>query len=313
MTLFASGGSETRAKLSYVYAEAPLDAIGRTSEELRHVLACFARAGDFDVINDHTGPLGVALAGTVATPVVHTVHGPLGDPEGEIYTRAVAVSPQVRLISLSIRQRLPAPDLPWIANCPNAVDLSAYPFAADRGDYLLFLGRFSPEKGCHRAIEVARAAGIPLKIAGKKHEPDEQEYFEAFVRPKLGDGIEYVGEATHDEKVLLLQNARAVLFPIEWDEPFGLVMLEAMACGTPVIATRRGAVPEVLAHQRTGIIVDDYREMVEAVEATDELDPRECRRYVEEWFSPERMVQNYDDAFARASAGQPQHGSDVPQ
>ena len=140
----------------------------------------------------------------------------------------------------------------------------------------------SPDKGAHRAVAVAMEAGLPLKIAGKMQEPKEREYFHEFVEPHLVDGIEYLGEVTHGEKVELLQNARATLFPIEWEEPFGLVMIESMACGTPVIATRWGAVPEVIEHGRSGIIVDHYRQMAGALEEADKLDPFELRRYVEE-------------------------------
>ena len=143
----------------------------------------------------------------------------------------------------------------------------------ERGEYLLFLGRMSADKGCHRAVEVAQGPGFPLKIAGKMREPAEQEYFEAHVAPHLGNGIEYLGETSHAKKVALLQNARATLFPIEWEEPFGLVMIESMACGTPVIATRWGAVPEVIEHGRSGIVVDDYREMAGALAEADRLEP----------------------------------------
>ena len=196
-----------------------------------------------------------------------------------------------------MNQRKPRPNLNWIANCPNALDLSVYPFRPHRGDYLLFLGRMSPDKGAHRAVAVAMEAGLPLKIAGKMREPKEREYFAEFVEPHLGDGIEWLGEVSHGEKVELLQHARATLFPIEWEEPFGLVMIESMACGTPVIATARGAVPEVIEHGRSGIIVDDYRIIPAALEQADRLDPRELRSYVEERFSPMRMVRDYVKAY----------------
>jgi glycosyltransferase involved in cell wall biosynthesis len=196
-----------------------------------------------------------------------------------------------------LNQRKPRPHLNWVANCHNALDFSVYPFKPTRGDYLLFLGRLSPDKGAHRAIAVAMETGLPLKIAGKKQDPKELTYFHEFVEPHLVDGIEYLGEVSHGEKVELLQNARATLFPIEWEEPFGLVMIESMACGTPVIATRWGAVPEVIEHGRSGIIVDDYRIIPVALEEADKLDPYDIRRYVEQEFSADRMVSDYLAAY----------------
>jgi glycosyltransferase involved in cell wall biosynthesis len=297
VTLFASGDSHTKATLESVFETAPSELIGTSMVELHHCLACYGRAGDFDVINDHSGLPAAVVGGAVPTPVLHTVHGPLDGVGGMVYEQIARVAPQVGLISISMNQRRPQPDLPWVANCPNALDFSLYPVKPHRGDYLLFLGRMGPDKGCHRAIDVAVAAGLPLKIAGKKREPLEQEYFDELVRPHLSAEIEYLGEVTHGEKVELLQDARATLFPIEWEEPFGLVMVESMACGTPVIATRFGAVPEVIEHGRSGIIVDDYREMIAALEEADRLDPLELRRVAEERFSPERMVADYVQAF----------------
>jgi len=300
VTLFASGDSRTRAKLHSVYPVAPSLRIGESLPEFRHALACYERAGEFDIVNDHSGPPAAALGGAVATPVVHTMHGPLDGEAGPVYEQIARVAPRVKLISLSLNQRRPLPDLPWVANCPNALDLTAYPVHPHRGDYLVFIGRMSPDKGAHRAIRVAKDAGLPLKMAGKMNEPPEKEYFETQVRPALGWGIEYLGEVTHAEKVELLQNARATLFPIEWEEPFGLVMIESMACGTPVIATRWGAVPEVIEHGLSGIIVEDSSEMAAALEEADRLDPLECRRYVEERFSAARMVADYLAAYERA-------------
>ena len=169
-----------------------------------------------------------------------------------------------------------------------------------QGDYLLFLGRMSPDKGAHRAVTIALESGLPLKIAGKCAEPAEQAYFDEHVRPHLGGDREYVGEVSHGEKVELLQHARATVFPISWQEPFGLVMIESMACGTPVIATRWGAVPEVIEDGRTGIIVDDWRQTAGALEAADALDPAVLRSTVEERFTPERMVADYVAAYEAA-------------
>ena len=300
VTLFASGDSHTKAELAAVYDVAPSEWIGHTYWELRHSLGAFARAGEFDVLNDHTGMLGLTLGGLVDTPVVHTVHGPLDGEPGEMYEQICSVVPSSRLISISLNQRKPKPDLPWIGNCPNALDFSLYPVHPHPGDYLLFLGRMSLEKGCHRAVAVAVETGLPLKIAGKMREPLEQEYFRQYVEPHLSDTIEYVGEVSHGEKVELLQNARATLFPIEWEEPFGLVMIESMACGTPVIATRWGAVPEVIDHGVSGIIVDDYRIIPAALEEADRLDPMSIRRQAEQRYAPERMVGDYVRAYRAA-------------
>jgi glycosyltransferase involved in cell wall biosynthesis len=300
VTLFASGESQTKARLSSVYREAPSHRIGNSLPELYHALGCLGRADEFDVVNDHSGPLAAAVGAAVSRPVVHTVHGPLDGEAGRVYEQLAHVAPRVGLISLSLNQRRPLPDLPWIANCPNAIELGAYPVHERRGDYLLYLGRMSADKGAHRAIEVALEAGLPLKLAGKMREPAEKEYFERHVEPHLGEGIEYLGETTHERKTSLLQNARATLFPIDWEEPFGLVMIESMACGTPVIATRRGAVPEVIEHGRGGIIVDSFEEMADAIAEADRLDPLECRRSVEERFSAARMVRDYETAYAAA-------------
>ena len=301
VTLFASGDSRTKAKLAAVFERAPSELIGRSLPELEHVLSCYERAYDFDVINDHTGPLAAGLGGLVSTPVVHTIHGPLDAELGGVYESLRTVSSNVGLISISLNQRRPKPDLHWVANIPNALDLEHYPCKPHRGDYLLFLGRMNHEKGAHRAVAVAMELGLPLKLAGKVREPREKEYFAEFVEPHLGEEIEYLGEVNHGTKVELLQNARATLFPIEWEEPFGLVMIESMACGTPVIATRHGAVPEVIEDGRSGVIVDSWREIPAALERADAIEPMECRRYAEEMFAPERMVADYERAYEAAT------------
>lgn len=303
VTLFASGDSRTKAELAYIYEIAPSADIGRSQVEIRHALSCFERASEFDVIHDHSGPPAAVIAGAVDTPTVHTVHGPLLGEPGDLYEQIARVAPRTKLISISMNQRALHPNLPWLANIPNALDFSLYPAQPHHGDYLFFLGRMSPEKGAHRAVAVAVEAGLPLKLAGKRREPAEQHYFHELVEPHLREGqIEYLGEVTHGEKVELLQNARATLFPIDWEEPFGLVMIESMACGTPVIATRRGSVPEVVEPGRTGIVVDHYTEMAAAVAAADALDPAELRRAAEARFSRERMVADYLAAYELACA-----------
>jgi glycosyltransferase involved in cell wall biosynthesis len=247
--------------------------------------------------------MAAAIGGSLRTPVAHTVHGPLDGFPGVLYEHIGTVAPSIGLISISENQRSPKPHLNWVGNCPNALDLDLYPFAPQRGDYLLFLGRMSWDKGAHRAVATAMEAGVPLKIAGKMREPLEVAYFDEFVRPHLSSEIEYVGEVSHGEKVELLQGARATLFPISWEEPFGLVMIESMACGTPVIATRWGAVPEVIEPGLSGVIVEDWHDAIAALEEADTITPESCRAYVEERFAPGRMVRDYIAAYETLLGG----------
>jgi glycosyltransferase involved in cell wall biosynthesis len=318
VTLFASGESRTKAVLDYVYEHAPSEQIGQATPDVRHVLNCFARQDDFDLINDHSGLVAAMAGGALHTAFVHTVHGPLVGVHGQQYAQVGAMAPDVGLISISLNQRRPRPGLNWIANCPNALDFDHYPFAPHRGDYLVFLGRMSPDKGAHRAVRTAIETGLPLKIAGKLREPFEQQYFDEFVRPHLGGKIEYLGEVPHGEKVELLQNARATLFPIEWEEPFGLVMIESMACGTPVVASRFGAVPEVVEPGRSGVIVDDWADAAQAIEQADEIAPEDCRAYARERFARERLVRDYVAAYetaldARRSQYRRSPSQDIPK
>jgi glycosyltransferase involved in cell wall biosynthesis len=298
VTLYACGGSITQANLVTTSDDANLARYGQLLPELEHALLAFRDAGRYDVISDHSGMAAAAIADLVPTPVVHTVHSPLTDEPGRMYRLIAERNPRLRFISTSLKQREPAEDLPWIANCPSALDLDAYPFADRRGDYLLFLGRMSPEKGAARAITVAREMALPLKLAGKMHEADERAYFSREIAPHLSDRIEYLGEVAHEDKVRLLQRARCTLFPIDWEEPFGLVMLESMACGTPVVAMRRGAVSEVIAPGASGVIVDRLEDFPGAVAQADAIEPGSCRDHVESNFSEVRMVRSYLDAFA---------------
>jgi glycosyltransferase involved in cell wall biosynthesis len=302
VTLYACGGSITQAKLVTTSDDANIARFGQLLPELEHALLAYRDAGRYDVISDHSGMVAAAMADLVERPVVHTVHSPLTDEPGRLYRLIAERNPRLRFISTSLKQREPAEDLPWIANCPSALDLDAYPFADRRGDYLLFLGRMSPEKGAARAIAVAREMGLPLKLAGKMHEADERAYFSREIAPHLSDRIEYLGEVAHEDKVRLLQRARCTLFPIDWEEPFGLVMLESMACGTPVVAMRRGAVSEVIEPGASGVIVDRLEDFPGAVAQADQIEPASCRDHVETNFSEGRMVRSYLDAFAAVLA-----------
>jgi len=303
VTLFASGDSQTSARLESVHATARSVEIGQMATELEHVLDCLARADDFDLIHDHSGLLALTLASSVRTPFVHTAHGPMLGHSGVLYASASRFNPDASLISLTYAQRKAAPHLPWIANCQNAIDIDRFPFRDGHDGYFAFLGRMSPEKGARDAARIARAAGVELKIAAKCREPAERQYFDEHVKPYLGGGIEYVGELDHAEKGVLLRDARALLAPIDWEEPFGLVFAEAAACGTPVVATRRGSVPEVVVDGVTGIVRATPEELVTALPLVDSLDRIAIRLHAERQFAPARMVSDYLDAYTLVLEG----------
>jgi glycosyltransferase involved in cell wall biosynthesis len=311
VTLFASGDSQTKAELVCAFDVAPSEYIGHSYWELQHLLPFLEVRDEYDLVHDHSGLLGLTVFGLTSCPTLHTVHGPLtGDP-GDVYERVCAAVDGIGLVSLTLNQRRLHPGLPWIANVNNAIDVSRYPCERAPGDSLLFLGRMSPDKGAHRAIQIAKAVGRPLKIAAKCREPGEIAYFEEHVEPHLDDTIEYVGEVDHEAKCTLLAEAHALVVPIEWEEPFGLVMIEALACGTPVIAMRRGSVPEILHHGRTAFIADDLDGMVAAVELAVELDPAHLRESAVERFSVERMVDGYIAAYEAIAAGGTRPATDL--
>jgi glycosyltransferase involved in cell wall biosynthesis len=199
-------------------------------------------------------------------------------------------------VSISNNQRKPAPQLPYIGTIYNGVDLDEFTFTKKHQDYLLFVGRIVPEKGAHKAIELAKKTQHKLIIIGPTY-PDQLYYFESKIKPHLNDQIKYLGFMDHQQLVKYFQGAKAFLMPISWEEPFGLTMIEAMACGTPVIATRKGSVPEIVAHGKTGFIVDSIKEMIESIAKIDKIDRQQCRNHVLENFSIQTMVQNYIDAY----------------
>jgi len=300
VTLFASAESRTPARLVSALGGARPNDLGLTQPELLHALTCVRGAGSFDVVSDHTGALGLALSNLTSTPFLSTVHGALAGEAGALYRSVCAVTPDAALVALSESHRATAPDLPWAVSIPNAISLDDHPCRRARGgDYLMWLGRMSADKGPVTAIDVARAAEMPLLLAGKLRGAEERAYFEREVEPRLGDGVEYVGEVDARERVRLLHGARALLNPIAWNEPFGLVMVEAMACGVPVIATPCGSVPEIVVDGVTGWIASSVEEMVAAVERCAEIDPRDCRDLAELRYSPARMVGEYVGAFRR--------------
>ena len=304
VTLFASGDSETRARLRYVFDVAPRGRIETGGAlEIVHSINAYRRAADFDVIHDHDGlasrAMGALVHHFVGTPVVATLHGPADTVTQEILS---SLREDLCFIAISDYQRQGFPDLRFVGTIPNAVEVEKHPFSAEKDDYFLFVGRMSPEKGGPTAIEVARRLGARLILAGKVNEGPERRFFAKEIEPHLADTIHFRGEVDQEVKLELYRRARCTLFPIHWPEPFGLVMIESLAAGTPVIAFRRGSVPEVIEHAKTGFIVDTVDEMVEAARHIDEIDPAACRRAAEERFGVERFVAAHEQAYTELVA-----------
>jgi glycosyltransferase involved in cell wall biosynthesis len=299
VTLFATGDSHTKAKLEFVFEEAPGSAlINDILLDTTHTLFALRDAEErFDVMHVHTPFSALAASIETGLPTVHTLHGSFTPEMRRLYS---FVRDRAWFVAISEAQKRFDDSLRYGGVVYNGIDLDKYAFTPDKGDYLLFLGRAAPEKGWLRAIETAKLTGMRLISAVKIAHWTEEEEWEQHIKPALPDDAEVLGEVPHDVKAGLLANAKAVLFPIDWDEPFGLVMTEAMACGTPVIATPRGSVPEVIADGETGFIVsvEHYaEEATEKIARLDTISPHACRDRVDRLFDKGAMVEGYVRVF----------------
>jgi glycosyltransferase involved in cell wall biosynthesis len=306
VTLFATGDSKTTARLEYAFDEAPGSArINDIMLDATHTMFSLRDAASrFDVLHVHSPFSALAAAAETPVPAVHTLHGAFSPEMSRLYAQ---VADRAWFVAISEAQRRLNESLRYAGVVYNGIDVDRYPFSAVKDDYLLFLGRAAPEKGWRRAVETARLTGHRLISAVKIAHASEHLEWEARIKPILPEGSEVLGEISHEQKADLLAHARAVLFPIDWDEPFGLVMTESMACGTPVIASARGSVPEVIADGETGWIVDVDRyaeEAAERLELLDTIDPAACRDRVWRLFSREAMVAGYERIFAEIAVGQ---------
>ena len=293
VTLFASADSNTLANLRPV-CDRSLRLDAKCIEPLAHYVLMLERvfkdSKRFDIIHFHIDYLHFPLARRYLGQTLTTLHGRLDIPDLLPLYKEFS---EIPVVSVSNAQRKPLPWTNWVGTVYHGLPLHLYPFQPKTGSYLAFLGRISPEKRVDTAIAVAKRVGMPLKIAAKVDRVD-REYYQSIIRPLLDDGlIEYVGEIGERDKGAFLGDALALLFPIEWPEPFGLAMIEAMACGTPVIARRCGSVPEVVRHGTTGFICDTEAEMADAVERCASLNRATIREEYEERFSASRMAKNY--------------------
>ncbi len=300
VTLYASGDSQTSAELRSVCDRALRLVAEKLSSPLAHHLNLIEtvaqEADEFDVVHFHLDYLPFSLARRLEIPSVTTLHGRLDIPDLYPLFREFD---DMRLISISDAQRKPMPWANWLRTVHHGLPEDLHEANEAPGQYLAFLGRIAQEKRVDRAIEIAKRASMPLRVAAKVDAAD-QEYYEKEIRHLLsGSDVEFIGEICEQEKTEFLGNAAALLFPIDWPEPFGLVMIEAMACGTPVIAFRGGSVAEIVDEGVTGFVVESIEEAVEAVRRISEIDRIECRRRFEQRFSARRMCEDYLAAYER--------------
>jgi glycosyltransferase involved in cell wall biosynthesis len=311
VTLFASGDSKTRARLVAVCPQAlrlSKPAIDPAVATSALIDAVAARAEEFDLIHWHTDWLHLPLTRYIKTPCLTTLHGRLDLPFMKPMVRGFGNSP---FVSISNSQRGPLPELNWAATIYHGLPERLLSYRAEPGSYLAFLGRLTPEKGPDIAIRVAKAAKMPLRMAAKIPR-GETRYFKNTIEPLLdGPEVQFVGEVNEKQKTDFLGNASALLFPIDWPEPFGLVMIEAMACGTPVIAWRRGSVSEIVEDGVTGFIVDNEAEAIRAIVKLATLDRARVRAGFERRFTARRMAQDYATCFKAILSQGEQQSSDV--
>jgi glycosyltransferase involved in cell wall biosynthesis len=305
VTLFAAPGSRSKAEVRWLLDAAHPDEIERTRWEVDHVARAFADVDReaFDLVHDHTGHTALAMADRLATPLVHTLHGPFDDDSRSFYATH---GDKATIVAISAAQLDDAPpQLRDSAVVYNPLRFEDWPLSEEPGDHVLWVGRMAPVKGPHRAIRAAREAGVPIVLAGPV-QPGQEEFFATEVEPLLDqDGVTYVGEVGAGDKADLYGGARALLMPIRWAEPFGMVMTEAMACGTPVIAFAEGSAPELIEDGVNGFVVDDEDAMARTIGWLDEIDRARCREHGHRRFGVDACIDGYEEVYGRAAVCAP--------
>jgi glycosyltransferase involved in cell wall biosynthesis len=302
VTLFASGDSRTSARLVSA-AESSLrdagnkDPYGSTYHSMLNIGGAYVRQDEFDIIHDHNAHLSLPTALLATTPVVMTMHG-AATPESKMMYDGLINKNNPYFVSISKSQRKPIPNLNWIANIYNGLDMTDFPFSKTDDGFILFVGRISAEKGIHHAIATAEYLNLPLIIAAKL-DPVEMPYFEQFVKPHLNERIRWIGEVDAEERNRLMSRALCFIHPVTWREPFGLTLIEAGACGAPVVAFNKGSIPEIIKHGKNGFIVEDVSEMIEYVKNITSIKRSVCRKIALANFNGEKMAQEYEEVYKK--------------
>jgi len=313
VTLFATGNSETSAKLEYVFKKAlgpgkPKGLLSKLAKKLSwalalpslyHAILPFEKANQFDIIHNHFHYYGLFFSSLIKTPVLTTYHGDLSTAEKCPIEKLILEKYKKNFwVAISKSQKKQTETkLNFLKVIHHGIPLSLYPFSKKHQNYLAWLGRITKKKGILQAIKVAKKTNQKLVIAGTVN-PRDKEYFKKEVKPEIDNKlIFYIGPANHQKKVKLLKNAKALLYPILWEEPFGLVMIEAQACGCPVIAFGKGAVPEIVKDKKTGFIVRNTKEIVQSLKKINEIDRKDCRSNIEQNFTVKKMVDEYEKVY----------------
>lgn len=301
VTLFASGNSTTSAKLVSVVTKS-LREMKKTSRgdgadalALLNIGLAYQMQDQFDIIHDHTHVIGLATANIATTPTVMTLH----DPVFPNYKPIIETLTHPYFVTISKAQAEPAPKMNVIGNVYHGMKMDHYPYAKKSGKFLLFVATFRKEKGAHTAIQVAKRLNMPLIIAGKLDKSWQLEYFNKSIKPHLSNQIRFIGEVTEEKRNSLMRRAYCLLHPITWREPFGLTLIEAMACGCPVVAYNRGSSAEIIKNGSTGFVVKNFKEMLKAVKKVDDIDRYATRLYALKNFNAQRMTQDYEKIYEK--------------
>lgn len=300
VTLFATGDSTTSAKLMSVYPRSLREskvasrADGTNAWSLLNIGAAYQIQNEFDIIHDHTHIMGLPTANLATTPVISTLH----DPVFPNYKSILEKLTNPYIVTISKSQGLPAPKMNNIATVYNGLNMDNYPFSNQDDGYILFVGSFRKEKGADKAIRVARKLNLPLIIAGKLDDW-HMDYFNKSVKPYLSKNIQYIGEVNEQERNVLMSKALCVLHPVSWQEPFGLTIIEALACGSPVIGFNQGSIPEIIENNKVGFVVDTLNEMIDAVKKIRSINRYTCRDYSLKNFSHRKMTDEYEKVYKR--------------